>query len=71
MKFSVDVVLRVIGSALVILSYFVILHISTSLGAIMMFIADAISVPYFIRTKSWDVVLMLSFLLCISLSKVL
>jgi hypothetical protein len=71
MKYSVDVVLRVIGSALVILSYFVILHISTSLGAIMMFIADAISVPYFIRTKSWDVVLMLSFLLCISLSKVL
>ena len=39
MKYSVDVVLRVIGSALVILSYFVILHISTSLGAIMMFIA--------------------------------
>jgi hypothetical protein len=64
-----DVIARVIGSCLVIISYFVILHISTTLGAIMMFIADAISVPYFIRTKSWDVVLMLSFLLCISFSK--
>ncbi len=64
-----DVIARVIGSCLVIISYFVILHISTTLGAIMMFIADAISVPYFIRTKSWDVVVMLSFLLCISFSK--
>jgi hypothetical protein len=66
---KLDVIARVIGSCLVIISYFVILHISTTLGAIMMFIADAISVPYFIRTKSWDVVLMLSFLLCISFSK--
>lgn len=66
---KLDVIARVIGSCLVIISYFVILHISTSIGAIMMFIADAISVPYFIRTKSWDVVIMLSFLLCISFSK--
>lgn len=66
---KLDVIARVIGSCLVIISYFVILHISTTLGAIMMFIADAISVPYFIRTRSWDVVVMLSFLLCISFSK--
>ena len=66
---KLDVIARVIGSCLVIISYFVILHISTTLGAIMMFIADAISVPYFISTRSWDVVLMLSFLLCISFSK--
>ena len=66
---KLDVIARVIGSCLVIISYFVILHISTTLGAIMMFIVDAISVPYFIRTRSWDVVLMLSFLLCISFSK--
>jgi hypothetical protein len=66
---KLDVIARVIGSCLVIISYFVILHISTTLGAIMMFIADAISVPYFIRTRSWDVVIMLSFLLCISFSK--
>ena len=60
---KLDVIARVIGSCLVIISYFVILHISASIGAIMMFIADAI------RTRSWDVVLMLSFLLCISFSK--
>ena len=66
---KLDVIARVVGSYLVITSYFTILHISASLGAMMMLVADAISVPYFIRTKSWDVVLMLSFLLCISSSK--
>lgn len=66
---KLDVIARVVGSCLVITSYFTILHISASLGAMMMFVADAISVPYFIRTKSWDVVLMLSFLLFISSSK--
>ena len=66
---KLDVIARVVGSCLVITSYFTILHISASLGAMMMLVADAISVPYFIRTKSWDVVLILSFLLCISSSK--
>ena len=66
---KLDVIARVVGSCLVITSYFTILHISASLGAMMMLVADAISVLYFIRTKSWDVVLMLSFLLCISSSK--
>jgi hypothetical protein len=66
---KIDVIARIIGSALAIISYFIVLHVSTTLGAMMMLVADAISVPYFIRTKSWDVVLMLSFLLCISSSK--
>ncbi len=67
----IDVIARAIGSFLVIISYFVILHVSATVGAMMMLTADAISVPYFIRTKSWDVVLMLTFLLCISSSKLI
>tara|TARA_R100001463_G_scaffold86673_1_gene141514 strand:- start:516 stop:728 length:213 start_codon:yes stop_codon:yes gene_type:complete len=68
---KIDVIARAIGSFLVIISYFVILHVSATVGAMMMLTADAISVPYFIRTKSWDVVLMLTFLLCISSSKLI
>jgi hypothetical protein len=37
----------------------------------MQFIGDFISVPFFIRTKSWDVVIMLTFLLIISSTKLL
>ena len=63
--------LRVIGSALVIIAYFIVLHVNVLVGVTAHFIADLISIPYFIRTKSWDVVIMLAFLLFISLSKLL
>ena len=68
---SVDVPMRIVGSALVITAYFIVLHVSVGVGVALHFVADLISVPYFIRTKSWDVVIMLSFLLIISLSKLL
>ena len=66
---KIDTVGRVIGSFLVVTAYFIILHVNLSLGVIMQFVGDAISVPFFIRTKSWDVVIMLTFLLIISSTK--
>ena len=68
---KLDVVMRVIGSNLVVFSYFILVHVSFSVGIIMQTFADAITVPYFVRTKSWDVVVMLSFLLIVSLSKII
>ena len=68
---SVDVPMRIVGSIGVILAYFVILHINVFVGVTINLIADFISIPYFVRTKSWDVVIMLSFLLAISISKLL
>ena len=68
---NIDVPARILGSFLVISAYFVVLHINITVGAIMHFIADMISVPYFIRTKSWDIVIMLVFLLAISTSKII
>jgi len=66
---SIDIPMRVVGSALVITAYFIVLHVSVTIGVLLHFVADLISVPYFVRTKSWDVVIMLAFLLAISLSK--
>ena len=66
---KIDTVGRVIGSFLVVTAYFIILHVNLSLGVFMQFVGDAISVPFFIRTKSWDVVIMLTFLLIISSTK--
>jgi len=68
---SSDVTLRVIGSVFVILAYFIILHVSTTFGVILNMVGDTISLPYFIRTKSWDVVIMIAFLLVIALSHLL
>ena len=63
--------MRIVGSIGVIIAYFVILHVNVVAGVIINFIADAISIPYFVKTKSWDVVIMLAFLLTISCSKLL
>ena len=68
---SVDIPLRIIGSIGVIVAYFIVLHVNVITGVFVHFVADLISIPYFIRTKSWDVVIMLTFLLVISLSKLL
>ena len=68
---NITVPMRVMGSGLVIIAYFIVLHVNVVAGAVTHFVADLISVPYFVRTKSWDIVIMLSFLLMISLSKLL
>jgi hypothetical protein len=61
---------RVVGSCLIVTAYFIVLHVSATIGAIMHLTANSISIPYFVRTKSWDVVTMLSFLMIISLTKI-
>jgi len=61
--------MRIFGSIGVIAAYFTILHINVFAGVVVNFIADMVSIPYFIKTKAWDVVIMLSFLLAISMSK--
>ncbi len=63
--------MRILGSVGVIVAYFIILHVNVLWGVIINFTADLISIPYFARTKAWDVVIMLSFLLAISISKLL
>jgi len=68
-SFHPDIPARIVGSFLVVSAYFVILHVDVATGVVMNVIADSVSIPYFIRTKSWDVVIMLVFLLSISISK--
>ena len=67
----IDVPARILGSCIVVSAYFVVLHVSVTTGVIMNITADLISMPYFIRTKSWDVVIMLSFLMSIGISKLI
>ena len=68
---KIDSVGRILGSFLIVTAYFIVLHISATLGAMMHLFANVISLPFFIRTKAYDVVIMLSFLMVISLTKVL
>ena len=62
---------RIIGSTLIVLAYFVVLHINVLTGATIHTVGTLMSIPFFVTTKSWDVVAMRTFLVFISLSKFL
>ena len=68
---TLDTTGRIIGSFLIVTAYFIVLHVSATIGAAMHLLANVISIPFFIRTKAHDVVLMLSFLIVISLTKII
>ena len=63
--------MRVVGSALVISAYFITLHLDVVTGVIVHLFAMSISVPYFIRSKAWDVVVMMAFLMTIGAGRLL
>jgi len=60
---------RAIGSFLVVTAYFIVVHVNVTVGTMIHALACLMSIPFFIRTKAWDVVIMLSFMTCISFSK--
>ena len=64
-----DVPLRVLGSALVVFAYFVIVYIDVTVGVALSLTGDCLALPFFIRTKAWDVVGMISVLSFVSISK--
>ena len=66
-----DVPLRVLGSALVVFGYFVIVHIDVTVGVALSLTGDTLALPFFIRTKAWDVVGMISVLSFVSISKLI
>ena len=63
--------MRNIGSGLVISAYFIMLRLNIVTGVIVHLIAMSISVPYFIKSKAWDVVIMMAFLMTIGASRLL
>lgn len=63
--------MRVVGSGLVIAAYFITLNLDVVTGVIIHLTAMSISVPYFIKSKAWDVVIMMSFLMTIGAGRLI
>ena len=57
--------MRIVGSGLIIAAYFITLHLDVVTGVAVHLTAMNISVPYFIKSKAWDVVIMMTFLMTI------
>ena len=66
-----DTKLRIAGSLLEIAGFFVVLYLNIEVGLLVHMSALLITLPYYVRTSSWDVVLLLSFILCVSGSKLM
>ena len=64
-----DVPLRVLGSLCVVIGWFLTLHVSVTIGAIVMTSGDLLAVPWFIKSKAWDAVIMISFLSVVTIHK--
>ena len=57
--------MSVAGSGLIITAYLITLNLDVVTGVAVHLTAMIISVPYFIKSKAWDVVIMMTFLMTI------
>ena len=63
--------MRIFGSGLIIAAYFITLHLDVVIGVAVHLTAMVISIPYFIKSKSWDVVIMMMFLMTIGAGRLI
>ena len=63
--------MRIFGSGLIIAAYFITLHLDVVIGVAVHLTAMVISIPYFIKSKSWDVVIMMMFLMTIGTGRLM
>ena len=61
--------MRILGSGLVIAAYFITLHLDVVIGVVLHLTAISISMPYFVKSKAWDVVVMFSFIMTIGVGR--
>ena len=57
--------MRIIGSGLIIAAYVITINLDVLTGVVVHLTAMIISVPYFVKSKAWDVVIMMTFLMTI------
>ena len=61
--------MRRLGCVLIVCSHFIIIHVGIIPGVISHLTADFLTMPYFLKNKMWDMVIMLSFLIVIGITK--
>jgi len=64
-----DEAIRVLGSLLVIVGWFVVMNVSVSIGGLLSLIGDCLAIPFFARTRAWDVVIMIVILHTVTIQK--
>ena len=62
-------VARLVGNLSIVVGYFVLLNMDLVTGVIIRLIANILIIPWAARSKLWDVVLLMSFLMAIEIHK--
>lgn len=68
---KLDSILRIIGSLMAVYGYYEVLFHTVWVGVLISLAGNIISLPWFIRTKCWDVVALLALISSIELTKLL
>ena len=63
--------LRILGSALAVYGYYLILFQDLTTGVLISLVGNVISIPWFIKSKCWDVVFLLGLISSIELTRLL
>lgn len=69
-RLRTDESLRIVGSLLIVVGWFVVLNTSVTIGSLVSLTGDCLAVPYFVRTRAWDVVIMIALLHSVTVHKV-
>jgi len=64
-------VLRVLGSVLLIVGYFLILYVDVKVGCIARLLGNLAMIPFAVKIKAWDVVALEAFFSVIDASKII
>jgi hypothetical protein len=64
-------VLRILGSVLLIVGYFLILYVDVKIGCIARLIGNLAMIPFAVKIRAWDVVGLEAFFSVIDASKII
>lgn len=64
-------VLRILGSILLIIGYFLILYVDVKIGCIARLLGNLAMIPFAAKIKAWDVVALETFFSVIDASKII
>ena len=68
-QLSADVLMRIFGSLSMIIGYFILLYVDVKLGVSIRFFSNIFMIPFAVKIKTWDIVVLESFFAVIDLSK--
>ena len=63
--------LRIIGSVLLLVGYFILLYVDIKLGCLFRLIGGLVMIPFSIQIKTWDVLGLQTFFAVIDTSKII